>query len=158
MMLLNDRVPTPPYRKTPVGVVTAGVTWSVRSKPLSSIDFTPDVAMSWLKQISPLLGSSRTASVEDVRGLVRRDHVARHIGRFQARADELDRVDVVIERTVVGRRVGDDHIARPVHRDGPLVARPIGAGDDLAFVDKAGAIGIVGVDGFRRQVDLALVW
>ena len=35
----------------PGRVVTAGVTADDRSKPLSSIDFTPETAMSWLNRI-----------------------------------------------------------------------------------------------------------
>ena len=53
----KDRVCTPPYRKTPVVEVTAGETWFDSTKPLSSIDLTPEVAISWLKRIVPWVSS-----------------------------------------------------------------------------------------------------
>ncbi len=107
-------------------LVTAGVTWSDRSKPLSSIDFTPEMAISWLNRIVPSEGGG-LVPLKFAGICVRRDHIAGDIGRFQVGTDELDRVDVVIEHTIVGRGVGDDHLARPVDRDDPLVAGPIGA-------------------------------
>ncbi len=55
MMPLNESVRTPPERKMPVGEVTPGETWSVSVNPLSSIERTPEVAISSLNGIVPLV-------------------------------------------------------------------------------------------------------
>ena len=46
----------------------------------------------------------------------------------------------------LGRRVGDDHRARAVDRDRPLVALPVLARDDLALVVEERRLRIVVVD------------
>ena len=45
------------------------MTWPDRSKPLSSIDLTPETAVSWLNRIVPLVGDR-----------IRRDHIAGDVG------------------------------------------------------------------------------
>ena len=88
---------------------------------------------------------------------VRGDDVTGDVRRIQAGADELDRVDIVVQNAVIRRRVGDDHLARPVHRDHPLVAGPIDSGDDLAGIVETAAVEVVGVDEIAGNVDLSFL-
>lgn len=71
--------------------VTGGETSELSTKPLSSIDFTPEVAINSLNRIFPPVSSWFEI-----------DHVAGHVGGTGISVYQLDRVDVVIDAPSLG--------------------------------------------------------
>ena len=125
---------------------TAGVTLSVRLKPLSTIDRTPSAAIRRSKLTWPAVKLS-----------VRGDHGSGHVGRLGTGVDDLDRGDVVVESAVVGRRVGDDDLAGSVNRDRPLVACPIRTRDNLALIAQERAVRVIVLHQAADRVGISLV-
>ena len=88
--------------------------------------------------------------VDDVAGRGR--DLARDVGRVRVRADDLDGVDVVVERAVVGRRVGDDQRTRAVDGQGVFIPLAVLARDVAALVVQPRELSIAQPDRVRDVV------
>ena len=83
--------------------------------------------------------------------------VASHIRGLRIGVDDLDRGDVVIQAAVARRRIRDDHLARTVNRDRPLVPLPVRPRDHLALVRQQRTVRVIVLHQISHRVRNPLI-